>query len=246
MKRTPFAHNTLLALPALIPFRLAILTGSIAAFVASHSSPAATINGTGWKGTSGSNWSTNANWDNAFPPSGDERNLFFGQGYKAAGGAGSTTANNDLNWSGYRITFQDSNAAGNGTDGSSANDTAFTITGNGFTIFDFGAANFPRIQNDSFLTQTFTLTSGQTIALNGTNATGQFAEINPVNGDLMFSGGTRIDLAGTTQLRINANNANNAKTVTFNDVISSTGNSGGNSIARSPREARWVWVRRAL
>src|SRR5258708_2918983 len=58
-----------------------------------------TINGTGWKGTAGnSNWSSSGNWDSTAPSTGGsgERNLFFGQGYKAAGGTGSTTANNDL------------------------------------------------------------------------------------------------------------------------------------------------------
>jgi len=214
-----------------LPIKLA-LSLCIAAFCSFQPARADTINGTGWKGTGGnSNWSTSGNWDSTAPSTGGsgERSLFFGQGYKAAGGTGSTTANNDLtNWAGYRITFQDSNAAGNGTDGSSANDTAFTITGNGFTLFDFGSGNFPRIENDSFLTQTFTLTSGQTITLNDTGSGSSKAEIDPVNGNLVFSAGTKIDLAGTTQLQIWGNNG---KTVTFNDVISSSGNSGNNSVA---------------
>jgi fibronectin-binding autotransporter adhesin len=185
------------------------------------------INGTGWKGTGGnSNWSTAGNWDGDAPTTNtsNDRNLFFGQGYKAAGGAGSTTSNNDLaSWAGYRITFQDSNAAGNGTDGSSANDTAFTITGNSFTLFDFGTNNFPRVENDSFLTQTFTLTSGSTITLSG--GSNNKAEIDPVNGNLLFSTGTKIDLAGSTQLQMFG-----GKTVTYNGIISSSGNSGNNSV----------------
>ncbi len=184
---------------------------------------AATINGTGWKGKgSDGNWGTANSWDSTSPSS-DERNLFFGQGYKAAGGNGFTTSNNNLSWSGYRITFQDSNSAGNGTDGSSANDTAFTITGNGFTMFDFGTGNFPRIENDSYLTQNFNLTSGQTIVLSG--GSNNKAEINAVNGNVSFASGNKIDLAGSTQLQIYG-----GKTVTFNGIISSTGNSGGNSV----------------
>ncbi|MEO8614848.1 MAG: autotransporter-associated beta strand repeat-containing protein, partial [Luteolibacter sp.] len=195
--------------------------------LASSSTQADTINGTGWKGQGGnSNWSTGNSWDNTPPSTGgsNERNLFFGQGYKAAGGNGFTTSNNDLtSWAGYRMTFQDSNSAGNGTDGSSANDTAFTITGNGFTLFDFGGGNFPRIENDSFLTQTFSLTSGQTIVLSG--GSNNKAEINPVNGNLLFSTGNKIDLAGSTQLQMFG-----GKTVTYNGIISSSGNSGNNSV----------------
>jgi len=185
---------------------------------------AATIAGTGWKGTSSSLWSVAGNWDSTGPAA-DERNLFFGQGYKAAGGGGSTTANNDVSsYHCYRITFQDSNAAGNNTDGSSANDTAFTLTGNGFTLFDFGGG-FPRIENDSFLTQTFTLSSGQILGFSGTSG-GTKAEFNPVNGNIIVSAGTKVDLVGTTQLQIFGNNG---KSITFKDIISSSGNNGTNS-----------------
>lgn len=180
-----------------------ILNGSIFATAAvsaiiGFSSNAAAQTSTGYKGNSGANWSTAGNWDNGAPVTNSNvRDLYFGQGYKAASGT-NASANNDItSYQGYRITFQDSNAAGNGTDGSSANDTAFTITGNSFTLFDFGGALFPKIENLSFLTQTFSLTSGNTITLNGTNG-GAKAEINAVNGNLVFSAGTKIDLAGTT------------------------------------------------
>ncbi len=187
----------------------------------------ATINGTGWKGTTSSLWSVTGNWDNGTGPGVDERNLFFGQGFKAAGGTGSTTSSNDVSsYHCYRITYQDSNAAGNGTDGSSANDTAFTITGNGFTLFDFGG-NFPRIENDSFLTQTITLASGQVLGLSGTGA-GSKGEIDPVNGNIIISTGTKVDLVGTTQLQIFGSNN---KTLSFGDVISSSGNNGTNSVS---------------
>src|SRR6266567_4049466 len=127
------------------------------AFLSMH---ADTITGTGWKGTAGNNnWSSTGNWDGAAPNTSGtgDRNLCFGQAYIAAGGIGSTTANNDLSgWHGYRITFQDINNNG------ATDDQSFTITGNGFTMFDFGGGNFPKIENLSFVTQTFTLTSGQT------------------------------------------------------------------------------------
>src|ERR1043166_128324 len=205
---------------------LQVTTLLAAAFVSAR---ADTISGTGWKGTAGNNkWSSPGNWDSTAPNTSGtgDRNLFFGQAYKAAGGTVSSPNNDLTSWSGYRITFQDSNAAGNGTDGTSANDTSFTIIGNGFGIFDFGG-NFPRIENDSFVVQTFTLTSGQTLTLNGQTG-GQKAEINPVNANITFSAGTKIDLAGTTQLQIYGDNK---KSLAFNDVISSSGNSGANSIA---------------
>jgi hypothetical protein len=167
----------------------------VAAFLfasGSETASADNINGTGWKGTASSNWSNTGNWDSDSPNtsgSGD-RNLFFGQGYKNAGGGGSLTANNDLtSWAGYRITFQNIDNTGNGT-----NDKSFIITGNSFTLFDFGSGNFPRIENDSFVNQTFTLTSGNTITLSG--GSNNKAEIDPVNGNLVFSAGTKIDLAG--------------------------------------------------
>lgn len=186
---------------------------------------------TGWKGTTGANWSDAGNWDIGAPNDNGAnliRDLYFGQGYKAAGGAGSVTATNNLtNYSGYRITFQDSNAAGNGSDGSAANDTAFTIGGNALTLFDYGAGLFPKIQNDSFVTQTFSLTGP--LSLRGEQTAGQqFAQINPVNGNLVFN--NAVDLVDTTQLRIFGGSANS---VTFNNAITSTGNGGANSISIS-------------
>lgn len=85
---------------------LALLTLALAGlFVLPTGSHAQTIAGTGWKGTSGTNWSTNANWD-AISPGNNERNLLFGQGYSNAGGT-SATANNDLvGYNGYRITLE--------------------------------------------------------------------------------------------------------------------------------------------
>jgi fibronectin-binding autotransporter adhesin len=180
-----------LALPA-------IVIGSLATLQVR----AASIGGTGWIGTNGSNWSTNANWDNT-PPSSDERNLFFGQAYFNAGNSGSTTANNDLSWNGYRVTFQDI---------ISQPDVSFTITGNGFTLFDFGGS-FPKIENLSNVTQTFTLTSGQTITLQGGGA-GK-AEINPINGDIVFTVGTKVQLNSPLDIFGNFN-----KTLIFNDVVS--------------------------
>jgi autotransporter-associated beta strand protein len=183
-----------------------------------------TITGTGWKGTSSSVWSDTGNWDSTAPNTSGtgDRNLFFGQGYANAGGTGSTTANNDLSgWHGYRITFQDI-----GSDASAANDKSFTITGNSFTSFDFGG-NFPRIENDSFVVQTFNLTSGQTLGLDGLNG-GQKAEINPVNGDITISSGTTVDLGDITQLQIFGSNSH---TLTFNGPISSSGNGNLNTVA---------------
>ncbi len=200
-----------------------VLLGSLVSTLLVLAANADTITGTGWKGVSGNNFSTTANWDAAAPNTSGtgDRNLFFGQRYKASGGT-ATSPNNDLsNWHGYRITFQDSNAAGTGTDGSAANDTAFTITGLGFTNFDFGG-NFPRVENDSFVTQTFSVSG---LGMAGQNG-GQKAEINPVNGDIVFSVGAKVNLQDTTQLQIFGNNG---KTLTFNDVISSIGTN--NSVA---------------
>lgn len=183
-----------------------------------------TITGTGWTGKGANNkWSTTGNWDSAAPNTSGtgDRNLFFGQGWKNAGGDGFTSATNDLTaWHGYRITFEDI-----ASDSSAATDQSFTILGLSFTLFDFGA-NFPRIENRSYVNQTFAL-SNATLGLSGAGASSK-AEINPVNGDLTFNAGTKIDLVDTTQLQIFGNNG---RTVTFNDVISSSGNAGNNSLA---------------
>lgn len=214
MKYTPLTSGKLFVHHKAILF-------CVAAFVMANASLAATIAGTGWKGTAASpnqgNWSNSGNWDSTGPGS-DERNLFFGNAYVTAGNGGSKLTTNDISgYNGYRITFEANASLSSG----------FTIKGNSFTLFDFGAANFPRIENDSAFTQTFTLTSGNTLTLNGNGDTGQFAEIDPVNADITFSAGTKVDLAGVTQLRVYGNN----RTLTFNDVVSSTGNSGNNSMA---------------
>ena len=180
----------------------------------------------GWLGNVGNNnWNSAGNWDGTGPAAG-QRELFFGRTYKAAGATGAITARNNLvGYAGNRIAFQDSDATGTGVDGALSNDTGFTVTGNGFTLSDLNG-NFPRIDNNSFRTQTFNLDAGQTLTLNG-GATGR-AQINPANGDLVFSASTPIDLAGTTQLQIAGNNG---KTVTFNAAISSSGNGGANGVA---------------
>ena len=192
--------------PRLLEKSGAVLIAGLVLFGAS-ATHAATINGTGWKGTTNSSWSNAANWDNTGPAA-DERNLFFGNGYVSAGGTGSTTANNDLNdFPGYRISFEDT---------SLAIDPVFTLTGNGFTLYDFGGSA-PRIENNSTSLQTFNLNGTLTLSGGGTG----FAEANPVNADLVFSATTPIALTGATQLRTYGNAG---KTVTFQGVISGVGN----------------------
>ena len=179
----------------------------------------------GWIGPAGDNhWSNVVNWSGPGPAAG-ERNLFFGREYKAAGGNSAVTAQNNLvAYIGNRLAFQDSDVTGATVDGVDTGDTAFTITGNGFTLSEIGGS-FPRIENGSFVTQTFDLTAGQTITLN--DATNHKAEINPTNGDLIFSATTPINLTGVTQLQISGNNGH---TVTFNAAISSSGNGGANGV----------------
>ena len=181
---------------------------------------------TGWLGTVGNNnWSSAGNWVGAGPAVG-ERNLFFGRTFRAAGATGAVTAQNDLvGYVGHRIAFQDSDTTGTTVDGTSAGDTAFTITGNGFTLAEIGA-NFPRIENNSFVTQTFNLSAGQKITFN--DATNHKAEINATNGSLVFSATTQIDLAGTTQLQISGGGG---KVIFFNGAITSSGNGGANGVA---------------
>lgn len=192
-------------------FRLrAGLLTTVAALVGSAASlqvRADTITGTGWTGKgANNNWATSGNWDST-PPKTDgtgDRNLFYGQGYFNAGNNGFTTSNNTLSsWSGYRITFQDITGQP---------DVGFTITGNGFSLFDFGGG-FPKIENLSNVTQTFSLTSGQTITLSG-GGTGK-TEINAINGNIVFSAGTKLNLNSPLDIF-----GNNGRTLTFNDVVS--------------------------
>ncbi len=184
--------------------RHAFILATSASVLLAESASAQTA--TGWTGAADTLWSTNANWDNGAPPGGDTntRSLFFGNAWVTAGSTGAIFSQNDLTgYAGHRITFEDT---------SLAIDPAFTITGNAFTLFDFGGA-FPRIENDSTSLQTFNLSGALT--LNG--GAGGFSEIDPVNGNLLFSATTPVVVTGGQQLRIFGNNG---KTVTFNGVIS--------------------------
>lgn len=171
-----------------------------------------TITGTGWKGTSSTAWSNSGNWDNT-PPKTDntgDRNLFFGQGYANAGGAGNLTSNNDLtNWNGYRITFQDI-----GSDSSAANDKSFTLTGNAITLFDF-SGNVPRIQNDSFVNQTVNF--GVTVRSGAGNPS-----FNANNGNLLFGGAVTLN-NNSASYRLDLGGGS-GKTISFTGLI--TNNAG--------------------
>jgi fibronectin-binding autotransporter adhesin len=199
-----------------IPLRTLVSALAVACVFALPSLVRAQI-GTGWKGTGGnSNWTNAGNWDNTGPNAG-ARDLFFGNGWVNAGSSGSTIANNDISgYSGHKIIFENN-----------ASSTSFTITGNGFTLFDFGGATpvFPQIENDSSFLQTFNLNSAQTITLNDTSGSNK-AEINPVNGNLAFGTNTTVAMGGNTQLQVWGNNG---KIVTFNGPI--TGGSSTNSLA---------------
>ena len=138
------------------------------------------------------NWSSADNW-NGTAPSGNEILTF----------SGSTRLNpiNDITgYGGYRILF-DSGAS------------AFTLSGNDFTLYDYGG-NSPKIENNSSNLQTIQ----NNLTLDGT--TGGVVEINPVDGDLLL-GGT-LTLADNAILKIWGNNG---KTVTFNGAIGQTGTS---------------------
>src|SRR5204863_6224450 len=146
-------------------------------------------------------------------PNAGARDLFFGNAWVTAGSTGSTTANNDIaNYHGHKIFFE-----------SIASPVSFTLTGTAITLFDFGGATpiFPQIQNNSTATQNVSLT----VAFNDTSGNNK-AEINPVNGNIVFN--NIVDMAGVAQLQIWGDNA---KTVTFNAPITSSGNSGANSFA---------------
>jgi fibronectin-binding autotransporter adhesin len=152
-----------------------------------------------WNGGGGADnsWSNPANWLGGAPDGNDQ--LHF---------AGTTSLNpfNDLvGYSGYRIFFD--TGAG-----------AFTLDGNPITLFDFGGNN-PKIENNSASTQTINFA----ITLNGDPGASSSAEINPVQGNLVFSQGITLADPGNTQLRIFGNNG---RTVTFNGAIS-----GDNSVA---------------
>jgi autotransporter-associated beta strand protein len=207
------------------PLALLLATGSL--FLCPSLILADTVTGTGWKGTAGGAnadlWGEAANWDNT-PPKTDgngDRNLFFGQAWKNAGGGGITQPFNNLaDWAGWRITFEAISPA-----------QAFSISGNSFTLYDW-SDDFPRIENQSTATQTFDLVdesnNPQTLKLRGYQASGHQAEINPVTGNLVFTANTTIDLIEITYLYFYGDNG---KTVTFDAPIKSTGNNGLNLVA---------------
>ena len=173
---------------------------------------------TGWKGTAGTLWSDAGNWDNTGPASG-ARDLYFGNAWIAAGSAGSIVASNDIAGPNlHKIVFE-----------SSVSTPAFTITGNGFRLFDFGGASpvFPQIVNQSNANQTFNLSSGS-IQLNDTSGSTKAEILANGGGNLSFSISTPIDLGNTTQLQFNSVAG---RTITFNAAISSSGNGGNNSVA---------------
>src|SRR5437667_12177669 len=113
--------------------RIALATGACAMAISSRAVLGQTA--TGWKGTSSSARSDGGNWDNTGPAAG-ARDLFFGNAWVTAGSTGATTTNNDISSLDlHKIVFE-----------SNASTPAFTITGNGFRLFDFGGATpvFPQ------------------------------------------------------------------------------------------------------
>src|SRR5829696_2040308 len=175
-----------------------ICTASIAAFlgILATPEPGFAQTATGWTGTgANTNWSTASNWSNGSPaqfaPPQLVRDLYFGEAFANAGGAGSVVSVNDVAaFEGFRITFQDTTLA---------IDPAFVINGNGFTLSELGGVA-PRIENQSGAVQTFSLTGALT--LNG--GTGVVAEINPLLGDLVFQ--NAVTLAGNTRLEVYGDN----------------------------------------
>jgi autotransporter-associated beta strand protein len=177
--------------------------------VASRAS-AATIAGTGWKGITDGSWGTVTNWDST-PPSSDERNLFFGDAWSdptKGNRAGATTANNNISWSGYRINFQPAHTGGGA-------DQTFTLTGNGFTLFDFGGSE-PEINNTSSVNQqinnNFTFKPG--------TATGS---VNATNGNITFgtsatNGKMTLDKSNNASFQLNLTGGS-GKVITFNGLV---------------------------
>ncbi len=169
--------------------------------------PSATINGTGWTGavTNGNanigNWSNAANWDST-PPVVDERNLFFGQGYKNANGT-NFIANNDLsNYFGWYITFENV-----------TNPVSFTLQGNAITLDDFNS-EVAKIYNLSSINQTLNFTGLQFGGSLG------WAEINAVNGPLTFGSSNTISFSGAVA---GIKFFFSGQSVTFNNTINGSG-----------------------
>lgn len=135
-------------------------------------------------------WSNAANWADGLAPNGNDEIHFAG------------TVNlspfNDTTLAGWRIFF-DSGAG------------PFTLNGNAITLFDFGG-QAPKIENNSTSLQTVNMAI--TLSPGGVG----FAEINPVNGSLLF--GSTVAIQDGTQLRVWGDNGN---TVTFDGVVSGTG-----------------------
>lgn len=187
-----------------------VLAASIAALLSNSAS--AQLQPTGWIGDgTDTKWSNVDNWDLQVVPGGNVRDLYFGIDFlNSPAGTNSVISNNDLiGYQGHRITFETGTNVG------------FMITGNGFTLFDFSGA-FPRIENNSTALQTFNLTAGESITLDGTNA-GNKAEINAVAGNMLFTGTTTVALAGNTQLQIFGNAGT---TLTFAGGITGAGTGG--------------------
>lgn len=138
------------------------------------------------------NWSSADNW-NGTAVSGNEILNFSGSTRLSA-------VNDITGYGGYQILFN-------------SGASSFTLSGNDFTLYDYGG-NSPKIENNSSNLQTI----NNNLTLDGT--TGGVVEINPVDGDLLL-GGT-LTLADNAILKIWGNNG---KTVTFNGAIGQTGTS---------------------
>ena len=171
----------------------------------------------GWTGNgSSAAWSDALSWTGGVPTTGVS-DLYFGQAFRAAGGSGFVTSTNDLNsFVGYRITFEDSDAAGNGADGSAANDTSFLIAGNGFTLTSSESSTPPMVRNNSFVDQTFNLSG--TLTFQGYNSMGGFAVVDAAKGNIVIN--NAVDLASRTDLFVTGASG---RTVAFNGPITGSG-----------------------
>lgn len=139
-----------------------------------------------------SNWSSADNWGGTAPTGNEILNF--------SGSTRLDPVNDITGYGGYRIFF-------------SSGASAFTLSGNALTLYDYGGGS-PKIENNSSNLQTI----NNNLTLDGT--TGGVVEINPVDGDLLL-GGT-LTLADNAILKIWGNNG---KTVTFNGAIGQTGTS---------------------
>ena len=83
-----------------------------------------------------------------------------------------------------------------------SNNTARTISGDGFRFYVYGGSSYPKIQNDSSGTHTFNS------AITGDGDASDYMELNPVSGNLVFNGavnnnGSPIRVWGSNTLYIN-------------------------------------------